>query len=403
MAMPASPSQFIHVDTYSRAGGKTARSARQIAAEAERDPSACPHIPNPEPPVVLFGVAPSVAVAEAEANSSGLKDAAGRKLRADAPILAVGVISLPAERAQDWPGFREASLKWLKKRYGDRLRSVVEHTDEEHPHLHFYVVPGPGEGCQAVHEGYRARVEARQRGDRAGKVLVAYQQAMRALQDAFQAAVGAEFGLARLGPRRQRLTRAAWKAQKAALDAQAKARRELGETVKREVSRGLTAKSKAAEKRGYNKGLKEGREAGSRVGERIDAFLGKIGGSRRRADELADQVEELSGQLAQSKSDVHALEKIADDKQDLWRESALQASSAQAENGRLHEQISDQKREISQLQRRLDEAADAVALVAAMTPGERISLHLKIVTEQQKAEAAEKPDPSQPGDFCPRP
>lgn len=390
--MPSSPSQFIHVDTYSRAGGKTARSARQIAAEAERDPSACPHVKNPAPPQILFGVTPSEAVAEAEAATAGLKDAAGRKLRADAPILAVGVISLPAERAQDWPGFRETSLKWLKKRYGDRLRSVVEHTDEEHPHIHFYIVPRPGEGCETVHNGYRARLEARRRGEKAGAVRLAYKQAMRALQDEFGAAVAAQFGLARLGPRRQRLTRAAWKAQKVTLDAQAKARRDLDETVKRKVSRGLKVRSEAAQERGYSKGLQEGREVGASAGQRFDAFFGKLGGSRRRADELADQVEDLTGKLTQSKRDMRVLEKIADDQQDLRRDIEQRAASTRAENTQLQEQVTTLQREISRLKNRLDETAEATALVSVLTPGERLSLHLKIVALQQQHDA-ERPAP----------
>ena len=31
------------------------------------------------------------------------------------------------------------TLKWLKNKYGDRLKSVVVHNDESHPHLHFTV------------------------------------------------------------------------------------------------------------------------------------------------------------------------------------------------------------------------------------------------------------------------
>ena len=66
---------------------------------------------------------------------------------------------LPAEQRQDWPRFREATVAWLRQQYGERLRSVVEHTDEAHPHLHFYAVPLPGERFQVLHPGRQAAAE----------------------------------------------------------------------------------------------------------------------------------------------------------------------------------------------------------------------------------------------------
>jgi hypothetical protein len=130
-----------------------------------------------------------------------------RGYRADAPVMAGGVISWPREREADWPAFRDASVRWLKNHYRERLLSVVEHLDERHPHLHFYAVPLPGEDFGAVHAGYSARQESRGKGETAGETITAYKEAMKVWQDDFYNAVAINFGLARIGPRRERTDR----------------------------------------------------------------------------------------------------------------------------------------------------------------------------------------------------
>ena len=71
---------------------------------------------------------------------------------------------MPAEQAKDWPRFREATVAWLKQQYGERLRSVVEHTDEAHPHLHFYAVPLPGERFEVCTQDGRPQPKRPSRG-----------------------------------------------------------------------------------------------------------------------------------------------------------------------------------------------------------------------------------------------
>lgn len=248
--------QFIHLDSYARVGSKQKRtdkktgrstetrkwSARDIAAEAEREPDACKHVEKPLPPTVLHGVMPGEAVRLAEEWAAESKDAQGRSLRKDGLCLAAGVVSLPAEQADDWALFREATVAWLKDQYGERLRSVVEHTDEEHPHLHFYCVPFAGERFEAVHQGRQAAAKNAQEGGQKGAQNAAFRTAMRGWQDDFANAVAARFGLARLGPKKRRLTRSAWKAEQA--QAQALARIETpkelqitAEDVKKRVTK----------------------------------------------------------------------------------------------------------------------------------------------------------------------
>lgn len=242
--------QFLHIEGYAREGsqqGKGPRkwSAREIAAEAMREPDACPHVEQPQPPTVLYGCTPVEAVQQAEEWASAAKDAQGRKLRRDGLALAAGVVSLPAEQRHDWPRFRAATVAWLKQQYGKRLRSVIEHTDEEHPHLHFYAIPLNGERFEVLHAGRAAAAEAAKAGKAKGAQNAAYKAAMTAWQDEFYDSVSAGFGLARTGPKRQRLTRAQWQARKAQLRADAQATKVVGRVITPEmVKKRVTKKGK---------------------------------------------------------------------------------------------------------------------------------------------------------------
>lgn len=224
--------QFAHVDWSARTGAKkkTAHknngnstrnkswSAREIADEAERIDGACDHVENPQPPTLIYGMMPHQAVdqsekwAESQGDTYQKKTKKGivtieRGYRADAPVMAGGVVSFPREREAEWPAFRDESLRWLKNHYRERLLSVVEHLDERHPHLHFYAVPLPGEDFGAVHAGYGARQESRGKGEKAGETITAFKTAMKAWQDDFHSAVASKFELARFGPKRERKDR----------------------------------------------------------------------------------------------------------------------------------------------------------------------------------------------------
>ena len=195
----------------------------EIAAEAERHPDAIPHIEKPLPPILLFGVMPSEVVKEAEEWAQTAKDAIGRKLRIDGMCMDAGVVSFPADRIDEWPAYRDEAIEWLKKKYGDNLKSIVEHTDEPYPHIHFYVVPKKGEKFDSIHEGYAAMNAVPKESPRIDR-KTAFGVAMTAWQDEVYLAFGLKYGLARTGPRRQRLTRAEWQEQQ-------KAYRLLGKTA----------------------------------------------------------------------------------------------------------------------------------------------------------------------------
>lgn len=214
--------QFAHVDSFAlkAAKGKTGgHSVRSIIAEAQREPGACDHVTEPLPPTLLYGAPVSELEDICNEYASTMKDAQGRKMRADGLCLMAGVVSCPPGAEGDsWEKIRGDSINWLKERYGKRLRSVIEHKDEEHPHLHWYVIPLPGERFDAVHEGKRAAAEAKAEGLAKGDQNNAYKAAMRSWQDSYFDSVGAQNGLTRIGPARRRLSRDEWKQEQHAVE-----------------------------------------------------------------------------------------------------------------------------------------------------------------------------------------
>ena len=67
------------------------------------------------------------------------------------------------------------------------------HNDEEQPHIHFYVYSDTEVNAKALHYGHKAK-----------KNFIA---ASKAFQDDYHAQVAIHCGMARLGPKKQRLTR----------------------------------------------------------------------------------------------------------------------------------------------------------------------------------------------------
>ena len=183
--------QFIHVDSYGREGSvqsKTtvnkkgisvttstkAMSARDILAEQWREDGACAHIENPRKPGLLYGISPLEVLPIIDEWADQTKDAQGRKLRKDGHCVLIGVASLPRDMEDNFPEFAEDTLIWLKEKYGDRLKSVVVHDDEDHPHLHFSVVPNIGENFEDIHEGFKASKQAKAEGKKKGEQNLSY-------------------------------------------------------------------------------------------------------------------------------------------------------------------------------------------------------------------------------------
>ena len=203
--------QFIHADIYARTASTNAKSAskynyKDILGEATRLPEHSQHVKNPKPPKFLLGDEDALAKMSEriEYNAANYKDKIGRKMRADAPVLLAGVVSFPQEVVEADPilyqKWASLNLEYLQNKYGDNLRAVVEHTDEEYPHLHFYVQSDTEVNAKMIHDGYKAGKD--------------YKRACQKWQDEYYEAVAVKCGMARLGPKRRRLNRAEWHAEK---------------------------------------------------------------------------------------------------------------------------------------------------------------------------------------------
>lgn len=188
---------------------------QSVANEAMRVDGFCPHVYRPQSPQILLGLDPRNLPQIALERSQKARDRKGRKIRKDAPLLLAGVISVGSESDVNFREFLKSSIDFLRRKYGINLMSAVLHLDEEHPHIHFYVIPSVTDGCFAmseVHDGIRARNECK---DGYSKKAHAYKKAMREFQDSYYEEVGSRLGLTRLGPKVQRLTRKEWQSQKA--------------------------------------------------------------------------------------------------------------------------------------------------------------------------------------------
>lgn len=267
--------QFIHTENYARSAPKTAKTTNAgksgkninyVIAEANREEGAHPHIDAPEPPVLLYG-APLESIGEmVEEWAGSVTDNAGRKLRKDGLCLLAGVISAPNDIPdKNWDKFKNESIEYLLKKYGNCLKSVIEHTDESHPHLHFYVIPEHGQKFDTVHQGRTASAKAKENGELKGEQNRAYKAAMREFQDEFYSAVGMQNGFTRIGPAKRRLTREEWKLEQVQAESFAKAVEKIDEKlevtkIKAQKIAAQTLKKvdvieKEAEQKGFNVGL----------------------------------------------------------------------------------------------------------------------------------------------------
>lgn len=145
-----------------------------------------------------------------------------RSIRKDQKTLACIVLSHPGNGDGIAPvaEWERRSVQWLQKRYGDRLKTIIRHDDESHPHLHAYLLPDDsqmlarnlhaGEAAKAKFMSGKTGKEANKAGDQA------YRKAMREWQNDYSRSVGVPCGLSRIGPGQRRLSRSAWQAEQLA-------------------------------------------------------------------------------------------------------------------------------------------------------------------------------------------
>lgn len=211
--------QFAHIETYARRPavrekGDRKHSVADILNEAMRLPDNCPHVPNPGEPEVVEGLHPTEMLARHDALVESRR-IAGKRNKQDVHTLAAAVYSWPevveyVDRER-FARFVQDVLAFHRKHVGP-IDGAVVHWDETYPHLHVYT---SDMDARRLSPGWCAKREVLAAGGDAKAAGLAYREAMRNWQDLFYAEVGQINALDRYGPRRQRLTRAQFRAAKA--------------------------------------------------------------------------------------------------------------------------------------------------------------------------------------------
>ena len=237
--------QFARTSTYSRKGTSKTRSISDVVAELSRADGACPHVAEPRAPVVLAGMDPADIPGEIDRRAKDQRRALrgqigrGGGIRRDQHIVEGAVYSHPhtvsdiendGDAANEYREWRDDTIAWARHEMTERgldVLCVVEHLDEAHPHIHVVAMPradvSPRLDARDTHPGAVAKRQAEKDGEL--KPDQHFRAAMRGWQDKYYRDVGAQHGLARIGPKRRRLTRAEWQAEKAQARAIADAHR----------------------------------------------------------------------------------------------------------------------------------------------------------------------------------
>ena len=210
-------SQFMHVELYSREepAKKTINKSKNInhksdvrtttvngvLSEMKREEGFTSHLETIAAPEVLYGsidaLERSIERYEAEFKTTD-KNGKEKKLRKDACILLAGVVSIDRADEEIWDEYKTKSIEYLKNKYGENLKCVVEHTDETNPHFHFYVVGNQKQDLNLLHDGKLA-VSKLAKEDKKKLHQTVYTEAMIKFQDDFYTKVSNKFGLSRTG------------------------------------------------------------------------------------------------------------------------------------------------------------------------------------------------------------
>lgn len=210
-------SQFMHVELYSREEPvkKTINKSKNlnhqsdvrtttvsgVLSEMKREEGFTSHLERVDAPQVLYGsidaLERSIERYEAEYKTTD-KNGKEKKLRKDACILLAGVVSLDRADEEIWEEYKTKSIEYLKNKYGENLKCIVEHTDETNPHFHFYVVGNKDQDLNLLHDGKLA-VSKLAKEDKKKLHQTAYTEAMIKFQDDFYVQVSNKFGLSRTG------------------------------------------------------------------------------------------------------------------------------------------------------------------------------------------------------------
>lgn len=198
-------SQFLRAKPYS------IKKIKGVLDEADRQPNAISHIEKPLKVEWYLGSRDEVDLAVRNymllptivQQNSGKYQRAKRK---DHRCLTAGVSSWPVSIAQfisdesqkkerfiAFRKWRDETLKWLAKQFGDNLKGICLHYDESHLHIHFFVVGD----AQRIHPGLRAELVDNVRIENPPDRYAAHKKGLKAWLDDYHLSVCKPLGLAR--------------------------------------------------------------------------------------------------------------------------------------------------------------------------------------------------------------
>lgn len=383
--------QFIHLESWSRKSDAAGRSTDFIFDEASRRPIASVHVPEPEPPTVIYGVGIDEVrqMHDLAATAAMTPGARGkpRKLASTQKTLHTVVASHPytveeavsdPKKAAEVRHWERRTVAWLREQYGPSLKSVVRHTDERQWHIHAYVLPTHDPQLRAgiYHPGIIAKKAVKAGGARDGedaKALnkradVAYKSAMREWQDSYHQAVAVPCGLTRLGPARRRLTREEWKAEKA----QAKALKnavDRAEAVRRQAQDYVAkTRAEAAEIKAEAAKIQSSADRLIGFGGAVRAVVDGIRESRIRSQIRKDFVRDLDAAQAVAKAAKEATERERGAR--LSAEKAVESAKKEAADARYSARQAQARAAAAQAEvRRLSSALAAALQEPEPKPG----------------------------------
>lgn len=288
----------MHVELYSREepAKKTINKSKNInhksdvrtttvngvLSEMKREEGFTSHLERIDAPQVLYGsidaLERSIERYEAEYKTTD-KNGKEKKLRKDACILLAGVVSLDRADEEIWDEYKTKSIEYLKNKYGENLKCVVEHTDETNPHFHFYVVGNQKQDLNLLHDGKLA-VSKLAKEDKKKLHQTAYTEAMIKFQDDFYVQVSNKFGLSRTGdePRERYKSRPDY--------LRFKKRQETALNILANLEKFEEKELKKAKTRGFNVGIKNFNQ---------NTFLGKLDWRVKRIEKEKDrEIDKLS-------------------------------------------------------------------------------------------------------------
>jgi Plasmid recombination enzyme len=196
-------SQFLRFQVYQR------KKIGRILMEADRHPDFSDHVKNKKQAQWIIGSRLEVetAVTEYMAKPAVVKIRGNiqrqRKRRSDHRCLVAGVASwvdsVDICSARGYPKkdlllkWRNLSLEWLSQKFGEKLIGVCLHTDESHPHIHFFVVGD----AQRLHPGMKNELKDDRRIVKPADRFEAHRAGLRACLDDYYEFVGRACGLHR--------------------------------------------------------------------------------------------------------------------------------------------------------------------------------------------------------------